>query len=161
MNTLFLDTQIGKKNIIVGALLFLLFGVLMGIPLTINFLGGSVLSDEQYQLWKVVHGYGIFLAVINYFLGTIVDELRLSGRQKEVLSWSFIVAALFGPVGRMILILLSVYADWYLVASLGETVFFTIGLAMFIFGWMKKKTVMSETPAAEAGERRTARAGDY
>jgi hypothetical protein len=138
MNKLFVDTQIGKKNIIFGGLLFLLFAVVIGIPLTLTFFGIPVLSAEQYQLWKVVHGYAIFLAVINYLLGTSVDKLDISGRQKEVLSWSFITAGLFGAVVRMSLILLAAYEDWHLFASLGEVVFFSVGLAIFIYGWTKK-----------------------
>ncbi len=139
MNNLFLDTQIGKKNIIFGAFLFLLFALVIGVPLTLNFFGILVLSPEQYQVWKVVHGYGIFLAIINYLLGTNVDELRISDRQKEVLSWSFIIAALFGAVGRMALVLLGMFEGWHLFASLGEVIFFTVGLAFFIYGWTRKK----------------------
>jgi hypothetical protein len=84
-----------------------------------------------------VHGYAIFLAVINYLLGTSVDKLVISGRQKEALSWSFIIAGLFGAVVRMGLVLLAAYEDWHLFASLGEVVFFSVGLAIFIYGWTR------------------------
>ena len=139
MSTLFADSPIGRKNIIFGAFLFLLFALAVGIPLTLDFLGASVLSDKQYQLWKVVHGYGIFLGVINYFLGTNLDQLRLSGRQKEMLSWSFIVAGFFGAIVRMAFALLDVYDDWVLFASSVEAASFSVGLALFIYGWSGKK----------------------
>ena len=139
MNTLLVDAQVGKKNIIFGALLFLIFALLIGIPLTLNFFGIPVLSTEQYQLWKVIHGYGIFLGVINFLLGLKVDQLSISGRQKEVLSWSFLIAGLFGAAVRGTLALLAVYENWHLLASLGETVFFTVGLVILIYGWAAKK----------------------
>jgi hypothetical protein len=154
MNNLFLDTQIGKKNIIFGAFLFLLFALVIGVPLTLNFFGIPVLSVEQYQLWKVVHGYGIFLAVINYLLGTSVDGLSISGRQKEVLSWSFIIAGLFGAVVRMTLVLVGMFEDWHLFASLGEVAFFSVGLAIFIYGWTRKqKLAFPGEPVAETSVR--------
>jgi hypothetical protein len=139
MNTLLADAQVGKKNIIFGALLFLIFAVVIGIPLTLNFFGVTVLSAEQYQLWKVIHAYGLFLGVINFLLGMKLDQLSISGRQKEALSWSFIIAGLFGAVVRMTLALLAIYENWHLLASLGETVFFTVGLAILIYGWARKK----------------------
>lgn len=142
MDNLFLDTQIGKKNIIFGALLFLLFALVIGVPLTLNFFGIPVLSAEQYQLWKVVHGYGIFLGMINYLLGITVDKLSISGPQKQVLSWSFIMAGLFGAFVRMTLLLLAAYEDWHLFASLGEVVFFSVGLAIFVYGWTRKKRLV-------------------
>lgn len=150
MNNLLQDTQIGKRNIIFGVLLFLLFALVIGIPLTLNFFGVRVLSDEQYEIWKVVHGYGIFLAVINCFLGTVVDGLRLSHGQKDLLSWSFIIAGVFGALGRMALVLLGLLEDWHLLASLGEVVFFVVGLALFVYGWTRKTGVAFE------GEQRTA-----
>ena len=38
MIKLFIESQIGTKNIIFGALLFLLFAFGVGVPLTLNFL---------------------------------------------------------------------------------------------------------------------------
>ena len=55
----------------------------VGVPLTVDFLGGSMLTGEQYPLWKVVHGYGVFLSFINFFFGLCVDRLSLS-RQQDV-----------------------------------------------------------------------------
>ena len=62
-----------KKNIAIGIALFAVMGILVGIPLTINFFGGSVLATEQYTTWKVVHGYEVFLGFINYFYGLLID----------------------------------------------------------------------------------------
>ena len=139
MNAFFSVAQVGKKNMIFGSFLFLLFAFVIGVPLTLDFLGLSVMSSEQYELWKVVHAYGIFLGVVNYLIGTSVDKLSISARQKEVLSWSFVVAGLFGAIGRMILVLVSAYDDWHLLASLGEVVFFSVGMAVYIYGWARER----------------------
>lgn len=138
MNTLLSVAPVGKRNIIFGAFLFLLFAFVIGVPLTLDFFGLSVMSSEQYELWKVVHAYGIFLGVINYLLGVTVDKLSISDRQKEIVSWSFVVAGLFGAIGRMILVLVEAYDDWHLLASLGEVVFFSVGLAVCIYGWTRE-----------------------
>lgn len=138
-------TQVGRKNILFGAFLFLLFAVGMGIPLTINLFGGTALTAEQYQLWKVVHGYGLFLGVINVFLGASMNNLRLSSGQKEILSWSFIIAAAFGGIVRLALVLLSAYEAWHLLPSLGEAVFFSIGLVLFVYGWNRSGDLAEKT----------------
>jgi hypothetical protein len=150
MNTFFSVTPVGRKNIIFGAFLFLLFAFVVGVPLTLDFFGLSVMSSERYELWKVVHAYGIFLGVVNFLLGTSVDKLSISDRQKEVVSWSFVVAGLFGAVGRMILVLVRAYEDWHLLASLGEVVFFSVGLAICIYGWIREtKPALLGSPSAE------------
>src|SRR5512147_2707668 len=77
MNKIFADADVGRKNIVFGIVLFLILGVVVGIPLTIDFFGGSLLAADQYQMWKVVHGYSVFLAFINYFLGVTIDRLEM------------------------------------------------------------------------------------
>jgi hypothetical protein len=139
MANLLQKAQVGKQNIIFGALLFILFAIVIGVPLTLSFFGMPVLSAEQYALWKVVHGYGVFLSVINFFLGTSLDQLSISNRQKQIVSWSFIIAGLFGAVIRMTLVLLGLFKDWVLYASLGEVVFFSLGLIIYIWGWARKE----------------------
>ena len=69
---------------------------MVGIPLTIDFLGGSLLTSDQYLAWKVVHAYGVFLAFINYFFGMCIDRLNLTRGQKEISSWSFLLAGFIG-----------------------------------------------------------------
>jgi hypothetical protein len=137
MDRIFTEVQVGKKNMAFGITLFLLFGVLGGIPLTINFFGGSVLSADQYQTWKVVHGYGIFLGLINYFFGLMIDRLHLTRQQKQVSSWSFLIAGLFGAVARMTLVLFSALSVYGVFASLGETVFITLGMTVFVLGQLR------------------------
>jgi hypothetical protein len=44
--------------------------------------------------------------------GTNLDQLRLSGRQKETMSSSFIVAGFFGAAVRIAYVLLDLYVDW-------------------------------------------------
>ena len=58
MNRIFADADVGRKNIGFGMVLFLIVGVVVGIPLTVDFMGGSMLTEAQYQTWKVIHGYG-------------------------------------------------------------------------------------------------------
>ena len=137
MYRIFTDVQVGRKNITLGIALFLIFGVMMGIPLTINFFGGSVLTSDEYQAWKVVHGYGIFLAFINYFFGLTIDRLDLTRQQKEVSSWSFLIAGLFGAVTRLILLLLSALSAFGLYASLGEVTFMSLGTIVFVLGQLR------------------------
>jgi hypothetical protein len=137
MNRIFADADVGRKNIVFGIVLFLILGVGVGIPLTINFLGGSLLTSDQYQTWKVVHGYGVFLSFINYFFGSVIDRLELTRPQKEISSWSFLVAGMFGGVIRMILVLSSLLNEYGMYVSLVETALITIGTMIFLHGQMK------------------------
>lgn len=126
-----------------GIALFLVFGVVMGIPLTINLFGGSALTGDQYQAWKVVHGYGVFLAFINYFFGLVVDRLELTQPQKEISSWAFLMAGLFGAVTRMALLLLSALSAFGLYASLGESACFILGTLLVVWGQLRGRSVTS------------------
>lgn len=137
MARIFADADVGRKNIVFGLALFLMLGVVVGIPLTIDFFGGSILTRDQYQTWKVVHGYGVFLGFINYFFGLIIDRLDLTRQQKQISSWSLLVAGLFGGVTRMILVLLSALNDFGIYASLGETAFIILGTIVFLRGQMR------------------------
>jgi hypothetical protein len=139
MKVLFANANVGRKNILFGIALFLVLGVVVGIPLTIDLFGGSILSADQYQMWKVVHGYGVFLSFINYFFGLLIDRLELTKQQKEISSWSFLIAGLIGGASRMILALASVLNEFGIYASLGESVCFALGTMMFVRGQMKEK----------------------
>jgi hypothetical protein len=143
MKSILTGTDIGRKNIYFGAGLFLLLGLIIGVPLTLSLFGVSVMSDDQYQIWKVVHGYGIFLSFINYFFGLQIDKLDLTRQQKEISSWSFILAGIFGGVIRGILVLLSSLDNYGLLASLGEVTFITIGSVVFLIGQISRKKVVS------------------
>lgn len=131
--------RIGRKNIYLGMGLFILLGILIGIPLTLNFFGIRVMSDEQYALWKVVHGYGIFLGFINYFFGLLIDTSALTSQQKEIASWSFILAGVFGGLIRSVLVLFSGLETYGLLTSLGEVVFITIGTLLFLLGQTRRR----------------------
>jgi hypothetical protein len=130
----------------------------MGVPLTIDLFGGSVLSVEQYQAWKVVHGYGVFLAFINYFVGMSLDRLALTHREQEATSWCFLLTGLVGGVVRMLLLLLSALSTYGLYASLGETVAITLGTALFVRGQVRSQVPAPRPPAyaGSAGGRQTA-----
>ena len=148
MNKIFADANVGKKNVVFGIVLFLILGVVVGIPLTIDFLGGSTLASDNYQTWKVVHGYGVFLAFINYFLGLTIDRLEMPKRHKEIVSWSFLTAGLIGGVGRMILVLTSSLNALGIYASLGETVCFILGTVVFVRRQLKARpSNLLERPA--------------
>jgi hypothetical protein len=131
--------RVGRKNIYFGVGLFVLLGILLGIPLTLNFFGLRVISEEQYAIWKVVHGYGIFLGFINYFFGLLIDKTPLTSQQKEISSWSFLLAGVFGGLVRGILVLLSSLEAYGLLASLGEVAFITIGILLFLLGQTRGK----------------------
>lgn len=140
MNAIFADTEVGRKNIGFGIALFLILGVVVGIPLTVDLLGGSTLSATQYQTWKVIHGYGVFLAFVNFFFGHCIDRLNLTRRQKEIASWSFVIAGLFGGIGRSVLFLLSIQGGFGSYAvSLIETLGFVLGTFIFVRGQIKER----------------------
>jgi len=154
MNRIFADTEVGRKNIGFGIALFLILGVLVGIPLTVDLLGGSLLTAAQYQAWKVLHGYGVFLAFVNFFFGYSIDRLNLTRRQKEISSWSFVIAGLFGGIGRSVLFLLSIPGGFgSYTASLIETVGFVLGTFIFVRGLIKERPdQLLEQPAAMVSE---------
>jgi hypothetical protein len=139
MKALFANADVGRKNILFGIALFLILGVVMGIPLTIDFFGGSIFTVEQYQTWKVVHGYSVFLAFINYFFGLLIDQVALTKQQKEISSWFILISGVFGGVTRSALILLSSLHEFGMYASLGEVVFITLGTAIFLRGLLNKQ----------------------
>jgi hypothetical protein len=151
MNKIFAGTDIGRKNILFGVALFLILGVAAGIPLTVDFLGGSMLSAVQYQAWKVIHGYGVFLAFVNFFFGYCIDRLNMSRWEKEISSWSFVIAGLSGGIGRSALLLFAVQAaaGGY-TASLIETLGFVLGTIIFVRGQIMERSAQrleQPTPA--------------
>ncbi len=136
MNKIFANATVGRKNIAFGIILFLVLGVVAGIPLTIDLFGGSMLGD-QYQAWKVMHGYGVFLSFINFFFGLCIDRLNLTRQQKEIASWSFLLAGTAGGFGRMILELLSALDTLGRAASLLESAFFVLGTVVVVRGLLR------------------------
>jgi hypothetical protein len=151
MNKIFANTDVGRKNIGSGILLFLVLGVMVGIPLTVDFFGGSLLTDAQYLIWKVLHAYGVFVAFVNFFFGYCIDRLNLSRRQKEISSWSFVIAGVVGGIGRPVLFLLSNPGGLgsYTI-SLIETVGFVVGTAFFIRGLIKEPSDQRPDKPAQA-----------
>ena len=139
MNRIFADADVGRKNIGFGIAIFLILGVVVGIPLTVNFLGGSMLTSAQYQAWKVIHGYGVFLAFVNFFFGYGIDRLNLTRRQKEISSWSFVIAGLFGGIGRSVMFLLLVPGGYGNYINLVETVGFVVGTFVFVRGLIRER----------------------
>jgi hypothetical protein len=138
MNSIFAGVDVGRKNIVFGVVLFLVLGVVVGVPLTVDLFGGSMLPESQYQAWKVLHAYAVFTAFVNFFFGFLVDRMGLSRRQLEIASWSFLVAGLVGGFGRPVLLLLSVPGSIGSYAiSLIETVGFVLGTFIFVRGQMK------------------------
>ena len=140
MNKIFAGVDVGRKNIIFGVVLFLLLGVLVGIPLTVDLFGGSMLTDSQYQTWKILHAYGVFTAFVNIFFGYCIDRQTLTGGQKQTASWAFLLAGIVGGVGRPVLFLLSPdnVIGSYLISFI-ETAGFVIGTFIFFYGRMKER----------------------
>lgn len=151
MNRVLTNVDVGRKNVVFGVALFVALGVVVGVPLTIDFFGGSSLTRDQYQIWKVVHGYGVFLGFINYFFGVSIDRLNLTRQQKEISSWSILLAGLSGGVVRMILVLLSALGTLGIYASLGEAAFITIGTIVFVLGQMRGAGVTDNQAARPRG----------
>jgi hypothetical protein len=137
VSSIYGSAEVGRKNMAIGIALFAVMGFVMGIPLTINFFGGSALTGEQYVAWKVVHGYGIFLGFINYFFGLLIDRVNLTRRQKELSSWCFVLAGIVGGFGRMTLLLMGALDQFGVFASLGEVAFFVVGTAVFVLGQLR------------------------
>jgi hypothetical protein len=155
MNTIFAGLDRGRKNIVFGITLFLVLGVAVGTPLTMDLFGGSVLTASQYEAWKVMHGYGVFLAFVNFFFGFLVDRMSVDKRQMEAASWSFVVAGLAGGIGRPALFLLSVPGTTGNYAiSFVETLGFVAGTFIFIRSLMQerpaKQPMDKDQPASEA-----------
>ena len=138
MDKIFAGIEVGRKNIGFGMALFVILGVVIGIPLTVDLFGGSMLTEAQYQTWKVLHAYGVFVAFVNFFFGYCIDRLNLTRQQKELASWSFVIAGLVGGIGRPALFLLSIQGGWgsYTI-SLIETVGFVLGTFIFMRGQVK------------------------
>jgi hypothetical protein len=156
MNAIFADADVGRKNIWFGIVLFLILGGVAGVPLTIGLFGGSLLTPDQYQSWKVIHGYGVFLAFINLFLGLAVDHLRMPRGQKEIVSWSFLAAGMVGGIGRMTLVLLSSLSQFGRAASLIETVLFVLGTFVLLRGQAQRNPA---DRVADSSQVRRAHAG--
>jgi membrane protease YdiL (CAAX protease family) len=139
MNRIFAGVDVGRKNIGFGIVLFLILGVVVGIPLTVDLFGGSMLTESQYQTWKVLHAYGVFTAFVNFFFGYCIDRLSINKQQKEIASWSFLVAGLVGGIGRPVLFLLSSFGGiGSYTISLIETVGFVVGTFIFVRGQIKE-----------------------
>ena len=140
MNKILAGVDVGRKNIVFSVVLFLVLGVVVGVPLTVDLFGGSMLTESQYQTWKVLHGYAVFVAFVNFFFGYCIDRQNLTRRQKEIASWSFLVAGIVGGFGRPVLFLLSMDGGVgsYLV-SLIETVGFVLGTFIFLLGLIKER----------------------
>jgi len=140
MNNFFAGIDVGRKNIVFGVVLFLVLGVVVGVPLTVGLFGGSMLTEGQYQTWKVLHAYGVFTAFVNFFFGFLVDQMNLGRRQLEIASWSFLVAGIVGGIGRPALFLLSAPGSIGSYAiSFIETVGFIVGTYLFVHSRMQKR----------------------
>jgi hypothetical protein len=141
MKNFFAGLEVGRKNIIFGVVLFLLLGVVAGIPLSANLFRGSMLGADQYQTWKVLHAYGVFTAFVNFFFGFCIDRQNLTRGQKEIASWSFLAAGIFGGIGRPLLHLLSVEGGVgsYTIDFI-ETAGFVLGTFFFLFRYFKGQT---------------------
>ena len=150
MNRIYANTDVGKKNILLGFALFLILGVVVGIPLTVNFMGGAMLAVDRYQAWKVLHGYGVFLAFINFFFGYCIDPMPLTRVQKEYASWAFLIAGLLGGIGRLVIALIPALGGYGVYINLLETAGFVLGTLVFLRALTKKDPARQFEQAAPA-----------
>jgi len=142
MYTILANVDVGRKNIVFGVVLFLILGIATGLPLTVDLLGGSLLTEAQYQAWKVLHAYGVFLSFVNFFFGYLVDRMTLSRQQLEIASWAFVLAGFIGGIGRPVLFLLAAppgFAGY--AVSLLETLGFVIGTFLFLRSQIQARPV--------------------
>ncbi len=152
MNKIIAGVEVGRKNIIFGITLFLILGVVVGAPLTVDLFGGSMLTENQYQTWKVLHAYGVFTAFVNFFFGFLIDRMSLGRRELEIASWSFLVAGLVGGIGRPVLFLLSVPGVWVgYVIDLIETLGFVLGTFIFVRGRLQGSATQQSAETAQRG----------
>jgi hypothetical protein len=150
MNRIFADTDVGRKNIAFAIVLFLIFGMALGIPLTVDLFGGTMLTAAEYQTWKVIHAYSVFLAFVNFFFGYCIDRLNLTRQQKEISSWSFLIAGFAGSIGRSVLVLLSISGGFgSYITSFIETLGFVLGTLIFVLGQIQMSSALRlEQPAS-------------
>lgn len=149
MNRIFAGVDAGRKNIVFGMALFLVLGVVVGAPLAVDLFGGSLLTESQYQTWKVLHAYGVFLSFVNFFFGFVIDRLSISKQQKEIASWSFLVAGLVGGIGRPVLFLLSTSGG---VASYAVSLIETVGFVLGTFIFIRAQITTAQTPSSKSQE---------
>jgi len=101
----------------------------------------------------VIHAYGVFLAFVNFFFGFCIDRLNLNKREKEISSWSFLVAGFTGGIGRSVLFLFSILGGYSIYISLIETIGFVLGTFIFLRGKIKERPVQQfERPARAISE---------
>ncbi len=83
------------------------------------------------------------IPALRFFFGYCIDRVNLTRTQKEISSWSFAIAGLFGGIGRSIrsilfLLLISGGFGSYAI-SLIETLGFVIGTFIFLRGQIKER----------------------
>jgi hypothetical protein len=140
MSKILAGVDVGRKNIVLGVVLFFVLGVVVGVPLTVNLFGGSMLTESHYQTWKILHAYAVFSAFINFFFGFLVDRMDSTRRMQEIASWSFLLAGFIGGFGRPLLFILSApgLTGGYIVSSI-ETIGFVVGTFIFVRSLMYKR----------------------
>ena len=52
MNKFLAGVDVGRKNIVFGVVLFLVLGIVAGVPLTVDLFGGSMLTESQSRPGK-------------------------------------------------------------------------------------------------------------
>lgn len=113
---------IGRKNAVFGAALFS-FWALFYVVLWLS--GISLDSLNSRATLKTVHAYGLFLGTINYFFGFLINNLKNSNRNKQIASYSFILAGVLTGLIKA--------TKFSGIAFTGD-IFFALGLLIFIKG---------------------------
>lgn len=96
--------QVVPRNLIAGACALVLAsvgGFVLGITYDPYFADGFYKATMERALVKAAHTHGQPFGLMNLILGLLIPHLALSDRQKDVLSWSGVVALLM-PVGLLL-----------------------------------------------------------
>lgn len=94
------------------------------------------------------------MRIVPIFFGYCIDRLNLTRGQKEIASWSFVIAGLVGGIGRSALFLFSSLGGFGgYTASFIETLGFVLGTFIFVQGLTKERPAQQlEQPAPAASK---------
>ena len=121
--------EIGKKNSMFGLFtilfwsLYFVFGLGHMVVSTMTTLTPALESSIA-----TVHGYAIFLGILNYLFGFQLEKLDFTSKQKQIISWSFIIGLFFRAFYVMIELIFSILS----ISGVIGDVSISVGVIYFI-----------------------------